>query len=209
MFVEDRIMSGHRRSGLIALAGALLAALAFVAWANTEPEITIKQDEGVSFAGFKTFGVVEPGAPVSEGAAPRGQGRSQSNDARRLDQGEEAIQQTIMASLEARGFEPNTDGNPDFFIGYDALVIRFDDPLTRPSDLIRPTWGNTVSVQRSYSVFDSGAAYEGRLTIFVVDAGTRQIIWSATAEGTVSSLRNIVNNTHQLVSEMMDRLPEA
>ena len=102
---------------------------------------------------------------------------------------------------------PNTDGNPDFFIGYDALAIRFDDPLTRPSELIRPGWGNTVSVQRSYSVFDSGAAYEGRLTIFVVDGRSREIVWSATAEGTIRSLRNIVNNAHELVADMMARMP--
>ena len=202
-------MSRMTHLGLGALAVAICATLAMVAWASNGPEITVKLDEGASFAGFRTFGVVEPGQPVSESAAARGQGRDQSNDARRLAQGEEAIQRTIMESLRARGFEPNTDGNPDFFIGYDALVMRFDDPLTRPSELVRPTWGNTVRVQRSYSVFDSGAAYEGRLTIFVVDATTRQIIWSVAAEGTIRSLRNIVNNTHQLVSEMMDRMPEA
>jgi hypothetical protein len=202
-------MAGIGKFGTVTLVGALVTGLAWVAWAGDGPEITVKQDEGVSFAHFKTFGVVEPGAPISEGAAPRGRGRDQSDDARRFDQGEEAIRRTILESLAQRGLEPNTDGDPDFYIGYDALVMRFDDPMTRPSELIRPSWGTTVAVQRSYSVFDSGAAYEGRLTIFVVDAESRQIIWSATAEGNVRSMRNIVNNTHQLVSEMMARLPEA
>jgi hypothetical protein len=63
-------------------------------------------------------------------------------------------------------------------------------------------------VQRSYSVFESGAAYEGRLTIFFVDARSRDIVWSATAEGTVRSLRNIVNNVHTLVADMMSRMPQ-
>jgi hypothetical protein len=186
---------------------AVFGTLGMVAWANTGPEITVKQDEGVSFAGFKTFGVVEPGPSAAADAAPRGSGRSQANDARRLEQGEAVIQQTILEALKARGLEPNKDGNPDFFIGYDVLALRFADPLTQPSQLIRPSWGNTVSVQRSHSVFDSGAQYEGRLTIFVVDAKTRQIVWSITAEGTIQSLRNIQNNTHRLVSEMMEQMP--
>jgi len=187
---------------------AAFGTLSMVAWANTGPEITVKQDEGVSFAGFKTFGVVEPGPSAAADAAPRGSGRSQANDGRRLEQGEAVIQQTILEALKARGMEPNKDGSPDFFIGYDVLALRFDDPLTQPSQLIRPSWGNTVTVQRSFSVFDSGAQYEGRLTIFVVDAQSRQIIWSITAEGTIQSLRNIQNNTHQLVLEMMARMPK-
>jgi hypothetical protein len=186
-----------------------LLGLAALAWADAEPEITVKLDDNADFSGYRTFGVVESGAPLSANAAPRAGGRSQANDARRLDQGEQAIRDTILGALKARGMRPNEDGNPDFFIGYDALVLRFDDPMTRPSDLIRPSWGNTVTVQRSYSVFESGAAYEGRLTIFVVDAESREIVWSAMAEGTVRSLRNIVNNVHTLVADMMAQMPSA
>ena len=79
--------------------------------------------------------------------------------------------------------------------------------MNMPGDLIRPTWGNTVSVVRTYSVFDSAAAFEGRLTIFVVDGRSKQIIWSATAEGNIRNLRNIENNAHRLVSDMMSKMP--
>ena len=194
-----------KRIYLAVIAG--LFGLATLAWANPEPEITVKLDDNADFSNYRTFGVVESGPPLSANAAPRTGGRSQANDGRRLDQGEQAIRDTILEALKSRGMQPNEDGNPDFFIGYDALVLRFDDPMTRPFDLIRPSWGNTVSVQRSYSVFESGAAYEGRLTIFVVDARSRDIVWSATAEGTVRSLRNIVNNVHTLVADMMSRMP--
>ena len=191
----------------LAVLGLCIGIGSSLAQSGGQPEIYVRQDPGADFSGFKTFGVVEPGAPLSDAAPARGRGRSQPDDARRLAQGEEAIQRTIMQALTDRGLKPDTDGSPDFFIGYDALAIRFDDPLHQPSELIRPSWGNTVQVQRSYSVFDSGAAYEGRLTIFVVDGQSKQIVWSATAEGNIRNLRNIENNASRLVADMMSRMP--
>ncbi|UCC13213.1 MAG: DUF4136 domain-containing protein [Gammaproteobacteria bacterium] len=185
----------------------IVGTAASLAQSGGQPEIYVRQDANADFSGFKTYGVVEPGAPLSDAAPARGRGRSQPDDARRLAAGEEAIRQTIKDALTERGFKPDQEGSPDFFIGYDALAIRFDDPMNMPGDLIRPTWGNTVSVVRTYSVFDSAAAFEGRLTIFVVDGRSKQIIWSATAEGNIRNLRNIENNAHRLVSDMMSKMP--
>ena len=178
-----------------------------LAQSGGQPEIYVRQDANADFSGFKTYGVVEPGAPLSDAAPARGRGASQPDDARRLAAGEEAIQRTIKEALTERGFKPVQEGSPDFFIGYDALAIRFDNPLNQPGELIRPSWGNTVSVVRTHSVFDSAAAFEGRLTIFVVDGQSKQIVWSATAEGNIRNLRNIENNAHRLVSEMMSKMP--
>jgi hypothetical protein len=194
---------------LLIVAGMALAASLFgnVAVASDHLDISSKLDSNADFSGFRTFGVVEPEGPPLSDAAERGRGSRQPDDARRLAQGEQAIRETILAELQARGFEPDREGNPDFFIGYDALVMRFDDPLNRPAELVRPGWGNTVSVTRSYSVFDSGASFEGRLTIFIVDAQSRQIIWSATAEGNIRNLRRIERNAHETVQTLMSKMP--
>ena len=185
---------------------ATMALLASGALATDHLDITYKLDSNADFSGYRTFGVVEPEGRLSD-AADRGRGSRQPDDARRLDQGEQAIKDTILSELSARGFEPDREGSPDFFIGYDALVVRFDDPLNRPAELVRPGWGNAVSVTRSYSVFDSGAQFEGRLTIFVVDAQSRQIVWSATAEGNVRNLRRVERNVHETVQQLMSKMP--
>jgi hypothetical protein len=190
------------------VAGVLAAAalLAGEALATDHLEISSKLDSNADFSGYRTFGVVEPEGRLSD-AAQRGRGSRQPDDARRLEQGEQAIKDTILSELAARGFEPDREGSPDFFIGYDALVVRFDDPLNRPAELVRPGWGNTVSVTRTYSVFDSGAQFEGRLTIFVVDSESRQIVWSATAEGNVRNLRRVERNVHETVQQLMSKMP--
>ena len=51
------------------------------------------------------------------------------------------------------------------------------------------------------------ASFEGRLTIFVVDAQSRQIIWSATAEGNIRNLRRIERNAHETVQTLMSKMP--
>ena len=82
----------------LALAGSLGSALV----SDTDQvEITVKLDDSADFSGYRTFGVVESGPPLSANAAPRTGGGSQANDARRLDQGEQAIRDTILAALEA------------------------------------------------------------------------------------------------------------
>jgi hypothetical protein len=198
----------NRIRNILIVAGMALVASLYVnaAVASDHLEISSKIDSNADFSGFRTFGVVEPEGRLSD-AAERGRGSRQPDDARRLDQGEQAIRETILSELQARGFEPDREGNPDFFIGYDALAIRFEDPLNRPSEWVRPGWGNTVSVTRSYSVFDSGASFEGRLTIFVVDAKSRQIIWSATAEGNIRNLRRIERNAHETVQTLISKMP--
>ena len=185
----------------------LLAAVASLAVAQgtDTPEITEKLDSNVDFSSFRTFGVVQAGPPMADAARSR-QRRSAVDDRRRLEAGEQAIRDTILAALEKRGFEP-AEAEADFYIGYDALVLRFDDPLNRPAELIQPGLGTTTQVVRTYSVFDSASVFEGRLTIFVVDGKSRNIVWSATAEGRIEHLRNIENNAHVLVAEMMDRMP--
>ena len=82
------------------VASVSLCGLAALAWANTGPEITVKHDDNADFSNYRTFGVVESGPPLSANAAPRTGGRSQANDARRLDQGEQAIRDTILEALK-------------------------------------------------------------------------------------------------------------
>ncbi len=99
--------------------------------------------------------------------------------------------------------------NRIFFIGYDALVIGFGDPLNMASDTTVMGQGQTVAVTRKYSMFDSGTAYEGRLSLFIVDAKSRHIVWVVTAEGRMDRLRRIENNAHNLSLRMMEYMPDA
>jgi hypothetical protein len=186
----------------VSLAGA-------AALASDLPEIQVQTDTGVDFSAWRTFGVVEPGYSAAD-AAPARQRGTAVNDRRRLEQGEEAIQRTILQALEARGMQPDTTGSPDFFIGYDTLVMAFDDPLSMPGEATQRgfrNWSNNPTVARRNSAFDSSVAFEGRLTVFAVDGQTRQIVWTAVAEGPIRQLRNIEANVHELVSAMMEKMP--
>ena len=186
-----------------------LAGVALMASTHDLPEIQVTTDPGVDFSKFKTFGVVESQHSAADAAAPRQRGSS-VNDRRRLQQGEEAIQGTILAALDALGMVPDTTGSPDFFIGYDTLVMAFDDPLSMSGEAIQRghrAWNNNPTVARRNSAFDSSVSYEGRLTIFVVDGQSKQIVWTAVAEGQIRQLRNMEANVHQLVSAMMEKMP--
>jgi len=192
------------------VAGVLsLAGMALMASNSDLPEIQVTTDPGADFSKFKTFGVVESEHSAAD-AAPARQRGSAVNDRRRLQQGEEAIQGTILDALETRGMVADTMGSPDFFIGYDTLVMAFDDPLSMPGEATQRghrAWNNNPTVARRNSAFDSSVAFEGRLTIFVVDGQSKQIVWTAVAEGPIRQLRNIEANVHQLVKAMMDKMP--
>ena len=188
---------------LICILGLAISSAAFA----QDPEITHKTDKEADFDNYKTYGFVMPEGSITD-AAPDTR-RFPSTDAKRLEQGEATVRKTVRQALTDKGYVLAEEGQPDFYIGYDALVIGFGDPLNMASDTTVMGQGQTVAVTRKYSMFDSGTAYEGRLSLFIVDAKSRQIVWVVTAEGRMDQLRRIENNAHNLSLKMMEYLPDA
>lgn len=187
---------------------AICVSLTFASMAMAQdPEITHKTDKEADFENYKTYGFVAPEGQMSD-AAPSSR-RFPSSDAKRLNQGEEMMRATARQALADKGYVLAEDGQPDFYIGYDALVVGMGDPLNMASDVTVMGQGDTVSATRKYSVFDQGTAYEGRLSLFIVDAKSRHIVWVVTAEGHMDHLRRIEKNAHNLTLRMMEYLPDA
>ncbi len=169
-------------------------------------EFDWKTDAGVDVSAFATFGFVESQAQFDVSQSGRDAARDRSM--RRFREGEQKIRDTALAALKAKGYRLAEDGSPDFFIGYDALVISTDDPLSMPTNVTggRRTGGG-VKVVRRHSLWDEGLLYSGRLSIFIVDAKSLQIVWVASAEGSIDELRRQGQDAHDVTQQLMAKLP--
>jgi hypothetical protein len=183
-----RFIAGLPRNALLAAAAILLGACA------TGPDIRHDINPAADFAGYKTFGFFSPLATDRSGY--------QSVLTTRL-------KEATRRALESKGFV-FSESNPDLLINFFANVQEKQELRSMPGPGyygyragFYGGWGMSGVQTISYR--------EGTLTVDVVEARRRMLVWQATAEGTVSDAAR--NNPgpaiDAVVPQMMAPLPVA
>ena len=170
---------------------ALLVAFGVLAGCATSPSVSVRQDSATDFAGFRTFGFLEP-----LGTDRQGYQTIVS----------QTLRQAAMREMLARGYRYDPQA-PQLLINFGAEL----NDRMRVNTSTRPT--TSMSRQRSpfnhrggfyntwpmYTQTTTVTQYqEGAISIDVVDAGRRQLVW----ESVVSS--RMTNSTRNDVAAALD-----
>jgi Domain of unknown function (DUF4136) len=145
------------------LYGVLLAALAV---ACTSPKVGYDYDRSVNFSRYHTY------AWVSSAQEATGDRRLDSSlvDAR--------IRAAIDRHLREKGFA-TTQGGPDFLVAYHVAM----------KDMMKGASTQNYIGDRAHGTFttisDIQPYHEGAFTLDIVDAGSHQLIWQASAKADV------------------------
>jgi hypothetical protein len=134
---------------------ALAVSLSVGALACTGPrsEVVARADQNVDFRSFKTFAFLPAEELEMEGSQMRDPVTRRN------------IESALARELQAKGLSPATSGPPSLFVGYFADVYEGTD-RTRPYD---PGTGGPRSTR------------QGELTVHLIDAQTRQVVWRGEA----------------------------
>ena len=129
----------------------------------TSPKVGYDYDRSANFSRYHTYAWVS--------------GPQEATGDRRVDSSlvDARIRAAIDRTLRARGFAP-THGSPDFLMAYHAGM----------KDMMKGASTQNYIGDRAHGTFttisDIQPYHEGTLTLDIVDAGSRQLIWQATAK---------------------------
>ena len=145
------------------LHGALLL---FVA-ACSSPQLGYDFDRGADFSRYHTYAWVSAAQDVTGD--------------KRLDSSlvNARIRAAVDAQLRAKGYLASSNGSPDFLVAYQAGLkdmMKGASTQNYIGDRVHGTY-TTISDIQPY--------HEGTLTIDIVDAGSRQLVWQASAKADV------------------------
>ncbi len=169
---------------------ALVLALAVLAGCATAPSVSVRQDSGTDFSGFRTFGFLEP-----LGTDRQGYQTIVS----------QTLRQAATREMQARGFRYDPQA-PQLLINFGADL----NDRMRVNTATRPTTagmhrspfnhrGGFYSTWPMYTQTTTVTQYqEGAVRIDVIDAARRQLVW----EIVVSS--RITNSTRNDVPAALD-----
>ena len=161
----------------------------------TGPQIRHDMNPTANFAGYKTFGYFSPLA--TDRAAYTSLFSAHLKDAARR-------------SMESKGYV-YTETNPDLLINFFANVQDRQEVRVTPAPAGYYGYRRGLYSGFGWSSVETVSYREGTLTVDVVEAGRKILIWQAIAEGTVSNeaRKNPGPAIDALVTKMMETLPAA
>ena len=133
----------------------------------TSPKVGYDFDRGVDFSAYHTYAWV-PGA-------------QEATRDRRLDSSliDARIRAAIDGQLRSKGYNSTADEKPQFLVAYHVGM----------KDLIKGSSTQNYIGDRAHGTFttisDIQPYHEGTLTIDIVDAESRQLVWQASAKADV------------------------
>jgi hypothetical protein len=177
-----------RRTAKWALAAALLSAC------TTGPEIRRDANPAANFAGYKTFAYFSPLATDRTGYESVFTSR---------------LKQATRRAMEVKGYV-YSETAPDLLVNFFANVQERQEIRSSPS---MGYYGYRRGYYGGYgmSTIETVTYREGTLTIDIVEARRKLLVWQAIAEGSVSNeaRSNPGAAIDAVVSEMMTPLPAA
>jgi hypothetical protein len=192
-------MTSGLRSILLVLAGsAVLAACA------SGPQVRTMSDPAVNFASFQTFGFEEPLGTDRKGY--------QSIVSQQL-------KTATTRELQARGYRYDAV-NPQLRVNFSAQLNEKLRVATTPEPVMGPTYGRGYYGYRTgfYQPWpmyqertDVSQYQEGTLTIDVVDAARRQLVWEGTVTKSLTSkdMDNVGGAIDSAVTSAFAKFPVA
>jgi len=193
-FLEElpmHTLSAHCRNGLLAVTAAVLLG----ACATTAPTIHRDINPAANFAGYRTFGFFSPLATDKAGYETVFTGR---------------LKDSTRRAMESKGYVYNETA-PDLLLNFYANVQDRQELRTTPTSMgyygyrggMYGGWGGVDVETINYK--------QGTLSIDLIDAAKKMLVWQATAEGRVSNeaRRNPGPAIDAAVTEMMSALPSA
>ena len=176
-------------NGLLAVAAALLAAC------TTGPEIRRDINPAASFASYKTFGYFSPLATDKAGYESVFTSR---------------LKDTTRRAMESKGYV-YSETNPDLLLNFFANVQEKQEIRSSPFGMGYYGYRRGYYGGYGLSSIETVTYREGTLTLDLVEARRKLLVWQATAEGTVSdeARKNPGPVIEAVVTEMMAPLPGA
>jgi hypothetical protein len=173
--------------------GALVAAIFLLAACASGPEIRHDTNPSANFAGYRTFGFFSPLATDKAGYETVFTGR---------------LKDATRRAMEARGYVYSEAG-PDLLLNFYANIQSKQEIRSTPVSMGYYGYRSGYYGGFSTSEIETVNYEQGTLSIDLVDAARKLLVWQATAEGRVSkeTRKNPGPAIDAVVAEMMAPLP--
>lgn len=173
----------------------VVAAAVLLGACATGPDIRRDTNPAAAFATYKTFAYFAPLATDRAGYESVFTSR---------------LKQATRRAMEAKGYV-YSEANPDLLLNFFANVQDKQEIRTTPS----ATMGGYYGYRRGYyggfgvTSVETYSYKQGTLTIDLVEAQRKLLVWQATAEGSVSdeARKNLGPTIDAIVTQLMEPLP--
>lgn len=159
-------------------------------------KVSANADPSANFASYKTYAFAQP------------LGTDRPNYSSLLSQ---YLRTAVSRELDARGYR-ETDGQPDLLVNFN---VQTKDKINATSVPTGPVYGGYYGYRAGY--YGTWGGYqtqvtqytEGTLTIDVVDAARKQLVWDGTVVGRVreETRQNLEAVVNQVVTEIFAQYP--
>ncbi len=157
-------------------------------------------DPTITYASYHTFDWYA----ASKKAKGKGSGTDPLMDKR--------VRVAVQAVLEAKGFQQETQGEPDFLVTYYPI---YQNRKYRTTTTVgggygwgRRHWGYGVGTR--FSTSQVHQYREGTIMLEIVDSRSNQLVWQGAAEGALTNLNNpeeALEQIHKAVRDMLANFP--